>query len=91
MQVTKNEKIVKVVQEETYDIKGLTKAEAIALLALTACTNGRLLFPIYQNLNRLLGMQNSIEDHVRLLDTKGDEFVADLCAIESKIKQLAWE
>ena len=32
MQVTKNEKIVKVVQEETYDIKGLTKAEAIALL-----------------------------------------------------------
>lgn len=40
MQVTKNEKIVQVIKEETFDITGLTKAEAIALLALVANSNG---------------------------------------------------
>ena len=91
MQVTKNEKIVKVVQEETYDIKGLTKAEAIALLALIANTNGRLLLPIYQNLDRLLDMQNEVDVRLPIYDCNGNKFIADLHNVESKIKQLAGE
>lgn len=89
MQVTKNEKIVKVVQEETYDIKGLTKAEAIALLAILACTNGSLLFPIYQNLDRLLDMGNNIDNIIPLRDSNGNKFTADLCAVINKIDKLA--
>ena len=60
MQVTKNEKIVKVVQEETYDIKGLTKAEAIALLFLVSNTNGRHTRSIYDELDEALEMDNQV-------------------------------
>lgn len=91
MQVTKNEKIVKVVQEETYDIKGLTKAEAITLLLLLSKTNGGLLFPVYQNLDRLLDMQNEVDVRVPIYDCNGNKLTVDLHAVESKIKQLAGE
>ena len=54
MQVTKNEKIVQVVQEETYDIKGLSKAEAITLLLLLSNANGKHSHNIYRVLDEAL-------------------------------------
>lgn len=83
MQVTKNEKIVKVVQEETYDIKGLSKAEAIALLLVTGNTNGTLLYNFYHNLKVSLGEDFNFP-HC-LLEVNGKIAVQDVKALEEKI------
>lgn len=90
MQVTKNEKIVKVVQEETYDIKGLTKAEAIAILITLGRTNGNLLYPIYKTLLSELGDDcNNLGGDLRT--GSGEVDILDVYSLESKIKQLAQE
>lgn len=86
MQVTKNEKIVKVVQEETYDIKGLTKAEAIALLLLLSKTNGGLTYHTYLGLDNSLGMNNLIDELIHF-----DVPTIDLASVRSQIEQLAQE
>lgn len=91
MQVTKNEKIVQVIKEETFDITGLTKAEAIALLALVANSNGDFLYDLYKNLDEQLDMKNSIDLKVPLRDYKGNKFTADFCAIAGVINLLAQE
>ena len=86
MQVTKNEKIVKVVQEETYDIKGLTKAEAIALLLLLANSNGKYAYNIYCSLDKSLGMDNDVSERIGLYAP-----CIDLQSVQDKIEQLAQE
>lgn len=86
MQVTKNEKVVKVVKEETYDIKGLTKAEAIALLLLLSKTNGRLAYNLYLGLDESLGMNNSIGELIHF-----DIATIDLASVHEQIEQLAQE
>ena len=91
MQVTKNEKIVKVIKEETFDITGLTKAQAIALLALVANSNGNFLYDLYKNLDEQLGMRNGIDQKVPLRDYKGNTFTANFCAVAGVINQLAQE
>lgn len=83
MQVTKNEKIVKVVKEETYDIKGLSKAEAIALLLVAGNTNGDLLYDFYHNLKDSLG--NNFDFPHNLRDINGKLAIQDLKALEEKI------
>ena len=83
MQVTKNEKIVKVVQEETYDIKGLTKAEAIALLLVAGNTNGNLLFDFYHNLKDSLGEDFNFPHSLR--EVGGKIAIQDVKALEEKI------
>ena len=84
MQVTKNEKIVKVVQEETYDIKGLTKAEAIALLFLVSNTNGRHTRSIYDKLDEALEMDNQVGRHISL-----NIPTIDLHSVQHQIEKLA--
>jgi len=86
MQVTKNEKIVKVVQEETYDIKGLSKAEAITLLLLLSNTTGNTAYNIYRGLNESLGMNNLVSKRV------GFSFpTIDLHSVRHEIDKLAQE
>ena len=90
MQVTKNEKIVQVVQEETYDIKGLSKAEAIAILIVIGRTNGSLLYPTYKALASELGEE--CEDlGVELRTSSGQYDIQDVLTLESKINKLAQE
>jgi hypothetical protein len=91
MQVTKNEKIVQVSKEETFDITGLTKAQAIALLALVANSNGDFLYDLYKNLDEQLGMRNSIDLKVPLRHYNGDKFTANFCAVAKVINKLAQE
>jgi hypothetical protein len=91
MQVTKNEKIVQVIKDETFDITGLTKAQAIALLALVVNSNGDFLYDLYKELDKQLGMRNSIELKVPLRDYNGDKFTADFCAVAGIINLLAQE
>lgn len=86
MQVTKNEKVVKVIQEETYDIKGLTKAEAIALLLLLSKTNGGLTYNLYLGLDESLGMNNLIEERIHFSIA-----TIDLASVREQIEQLAQE
>lgn len=86
MQVTKNEKIVKVVQEETYDIKGLNKAEAIALLLVLSKTNGRLIYNTYLGLDKSLGMNNLIDELIHF-----DVPTIDLASVGPQIEKLAQE
>lgn len=83
MQVTKNEKVVKVVKEETYDIKGLTKAEAIALLAVAGNTNGTLLYDFYHNLKVSLGDDCRLSAGLR--DLNGKIAIQDIKALEEQI------
>ena len=90
MQVTKNEKIVKVLQEETYDIKGLSKAEAIAILIVLGRTNGNLLYPTYKALLSELGA-NCASLSYELRTGSGEIDILDVYALESKIKQLTQE
>ena len=90
MQVTKNEKIVKVVQEETYDIKGLSKAEAIAILIVLGRTNGNIMYPVYKAL--LAKLDSTCNDLGKDLRTGSGEIdILDVHRLESKIKQLAQE
>lgn len=91
MQITKNEKIVQVIKEETFDITGLTKAQAIALLALVAHSNGDFLYDLYKNLDEQLDMRNAIDQKVPLRDYKGNKFTANLCAVAGLINKLAQE
>ena len=86
MQVTKNEKIVKVLQEETYDIKGLTKAEAIALLLLLSKTNGSIAYNIYSVLDVSLRMNNQVDSRISLIIP-----TIDLHSVRHEIEQLAQE
>lgn len=89
MQVTKNEKIVKVVQEETYDIKGLTKAQAIALFAVIGRTNGKLLYDVYLELKVQLTDKLYLGD---FLETNtGEHEILNVKAIEHRINVLAQE
>lgn len=83
MQVTKNEKILKVVKEETYDIKGLTKAEAIALLLVAGNTNGTLLYDFYHNLKVSLGEDFNFPHSLR--EVGGKIAIQDLITLEEKI------
>lgn len=87
MQVTKNEKVVKVIQEETYDIKGLTKAEAIALLLVTGNTNGTLLYDFYHNLKVSLGDDCLLSAGLR--DLNGKITIQDVASLEDKINKLS--
>lgn len=86
MQVTKNEKIVKVVQEETYDIKGLTKAEAIVLLLLLSNTNGSIAHDIYSVLDVSLRMNNRVDSRISLSIP-----TIDLHSVRHEIEKLAQE
>ena len=86
MQVTKNEKIVQVVQEETYDIKGLSKAEAIVLLLLLSKTNGSIAHNIYSVLDASLRMNNRVDNSISLTVP-----TIDLHSIQHEIEQLAQE
>ena len=89
MQVTKNEKIVKVIKEETFDITGLTKAEAIALYAVVGRTNGKHLYKIFLELDKQLGQKFYVGDDLET-DT-GDHSILNVRAIESRINLLAQE
>lgn len=91
MQVTKNEKIVQVIKGETFDITGLTKAQAIALLALVANSNGNFLYDLYKNLDEQLDMKNQITSKVPLRHYNGDKFTANFCAVAKVINKLAQE
>ena len=86
MKVTKNEKVVKVVQEETYDIKGLTKAEAIALLLLLSNTNGSIAHDIYSVLDVSLRMNNRVDSRISLSIP-----TIDLHSVRHEIEKLAQE
>lgn len=86
MQVTKNEKIVKVVQEETYDIKGLSKAEAIVLLLLLSNANGNTAYYIYKGLNESLGMSNLVNKRIGFSVP-----TIDLHSVRHEIEKLAQE
>lgn len=86
MQVTKNEKIVQVIQEETYDIKGLTKAEAIALLLLLSKTNGSHAHGIYHVLDVALEMNNQVDRRISL-----NIPAIDLHSVQHQIEKLAQE
>lgn len=86
MQVTKNEKIVQVVQEETYDIKGLTKAEAIVLLLLLAKSNGDIAYNVYKELDKSLGMNNRVDNSISLTVP-----TIDLHSVRHEIEKLAQE
>ena len=86
MQVTKNEKIVKVVQEETYDIKGLTKAEAITLLLLLSKTNGSIAYNIYSVLDVSLRQNNRVDTRISLSIP-----TIDLHSVRHEIEKLAQE
>lgn len=89
MQVTKKEKIVKVVKEETYDITGLSKAEVIALFAVIGRTNGKHLYSTY------LQLKNELTDKLYLGDfletDTGEHCILNVHAIESRIDILAQE
>ena len=89
MQVTKNEKIVKVIKEETFDITGLTKAQAIALYAVVGRTNGALLYEIYLELKKQLGQEFYVGGELET--TEGEQHIQNVRAIEAKINQLAQE
>lgn len=89
MQVTKNEKIVQVIKEETFDITGLTKAEAIALYAVVGRTNGELLYEIYLELKKQLGQEFYVGGELET--TEGEQHIQNVRAIEAKINQLAQE
>lgn len=86
MQVTKNEKIVQVVQEETYDIKGLSKAEAIVLLLLLSKANGSTAYDIYHVLDVSLGMNNRVDSRISLIVP-----TIDLHSVRHEIEKLAKE
>lgn len=86
MQVTKNEKIVQVLQEETYDIKGLSKAEAIVLLLLLSKSNGDYAYNIYYALDKSLKMNNQIDSHISFSVP-----TIDLHSVRHEIKKLAQE
>lgn len=86
MQVTKNEKIVQVVQEETYDIKGLTKAEAITLLLLLSKTNGSIAYNIYSVLDVSLRQNNRVDTRISLSIP-----TIDLHSVRHEIEKLAQE
>lgn len=86
MQVTKNEKIVQVVQEETYDIKGLSKAEAITLLLLLSKTNGSIAYNIYSVLDASLRQNNRVDTRISLSIP-----TIDLHSVRHEIEKLAQE
>jgi len=85
MQVTKNEKIVKVVQEETYDIKGLTKAEAIAIMLLTGRSCGWVTNRVYHGLRDKLAKYSNLSI-VDVQTSEGSAF--DLRDLQEKINSL---
>lgn len=89
MQVTKNPKIVKVIKGETFNITGLTKAEAIALYAVVGRTNGKHLHDVYLQLKKELTDELYLGD-VLETDT-GERSILNVRAIESRINLLAQE
>ncbi len=89
MQVTKNEKIVQVIKEETFDITGLTKAQAIALYAVVGRTNGELLYEIFLELKKQLGQKFYVGDELKT--TEGEQHIQNVNAIEVEINLLAQE
>lgn len=85
MQVTKNEKIVKVVQEETYDIKGLSKAEAIAIMLLTGRSCGWIMNKVYHGLHNELAKYSNLS----IVDVQtSKESTFDLRDLQEKINSL---
>ena len=85
MQVTKNEKIVQVLQEETYDIKGLTKAEAIAIMLLTGRSCGWVTNNIYHGLRNKLAKYSNLS----IVDVQtSKESAFDLRDLQEKINRL---
>lgn len=82
MQVTKNEKIV---QEETYDIKGLTKAEAIAIMLLTGRSCGWITNKVYHGLRDKLAKYSNLSI-VDVQTSEGSAF--DLRDLQEKINSL---
>jgi len=85
MQVTKNEKIVKVVQEETYDIKGLSKAEAIAIMLLTGRSCGWVTNNIYHGLRNKLAKYSNLS----IVDVQtSKESTFDMRGLQEKINSL---
>ena len=89
MQVTKNEKIVQVIKEETFDITGLTKAQAIALYAVISRTNGNHLYEIFLELKKQLGQKFYVGGELET--TTGEQHILDVNAIKAKINLLAQE
>ena len=89
MQVTKNEKIVQVIKEETFDITGLTKAQAIALYAVISRTNGNHLYEIFLELKKQLGQKFYVGDELETIT--GEQHIQNVAAIEAKINLLAQE
>lgn len=82
MQVTKNEKIV---QEETYDIKGLTKAEAIAIMLLTGRSCGWVTNKVYHGLRDKLAKYSNLS----IVDVQTSKEIAfDLRDLQEKINSL---
>ena len=85
MQVTKNEKIVKVLQEETYDIKGLSKAEAIAIMLLTGRSCGWVTNKVYHGLRNELAKYSNLS----IVDVQtSKESAFDLRDLQEKINSL---
>ena len=85
MQVTKNEKIVQVVQEETYDIKGLSKAEAIAIMLLTGRSCGWVANKVYHGLHNELAKYSNLS----IVDVQtSKESTFDLRDLQEKINSL---
>ena len=89
MQVTKNEKIVQVIKEETFDITGLTKAQAIALYAVIGRTNGNHLYEIFLELKYQLGQKFYVGGELETLT--GEQHIQNVDALEAKINLLAQE